>query len=54
MLLEPTTMNDARLFALEARVDGEETLRLEEFAFLKDQIVKIVHSIEQGRAVETM
>lgn len=45
VLLEPSSMNDARLFALESRIDSEESHRTEEFVFLKEQIQKLVHSI---------
>ena len=47
MLIEPATMNDARVFALESRMQREEEVRIEEFEFMRDLIRKLVFSLEQ-------
>lgn len=47
VLLEPATMNDARVFALESRLENSEDMRIKEFDFLKDLMRKLVFSIEQ-------
>lgn len=40
-------MNDARVFALESRMNREEEVRIEEYEFMKDIIRKLVFSLEQ-------
>ena len=40
-------MNDARVFALEARMEKEEDTRIKEFEFMKDLTRKLVYSLEQ-------
>jgi hypothetical protein len=40
-------MNDARVFALESRMQREEEVRIEEFEFMRDLIRKLVFSLEQ-------
>ena len=47
VLIEPQTMNDARVFALEARMEKEEDTRIKEFEFMKDLTRKLVYSLEQ-------
>lgn len=47
VLIEPATMNDARVFALESRLENGEEVRIKEFEFLKDLMRKLVYSIEQ-------
>ena len=47
VLIEPATMNDARVFALESRMQEEEELRIKEFDFMKDLMRKLVYSLEQ-------
>jgi len=47
VLIEPATMNDARVFALESRMENEEELRCNEFDFMKDLMRKRVYSLEQ-------
>ena len=39
-------MNDARVFALESRMEGEEEVRIKEIEFLKDLMRKLVYSLE--------
>ena len=46
VLIEPQTMNDARVFALEARMEKEEDTRIKEFDFMKDLTRKLVYSLE--------
>jgi hypothetical protein len=46
VLIEPATMNDARVFALESRLENGEECRIKEFEFLKDLLRKLVFSIE--------
>ena len=46
VLIEPATMNDARVFALESRMEGEEEIRIKEVEFLKDLMRKLVYSLE--------
>lgn len=47
VLIEPATMNDARVFALESRMEKEEEVRIYEYDFMKDLIKKLVYSLEQ-------
>jgi hypothetical protein len=47
ILIEPATMNDARVFALEARMEQEEDARMKEYDFMKDVVKKLVYSLEQ-------
>lgn len=47
VLIEPATMNDARVFALESRMEQEEEARMKEFDFMKDIVRKLVYSLEQ-------
>jgi hypothetical protein len=39
-------MNDARLFALESRMESEEEVRVMEHEFMKDLVRKLVYSLE--------
>lgn len=48
VLIEPASMNDARLFSLESRVHQEEEIRIKEFEFLRDSIKKLIYSFEQS------
>lgn len=47
VLLEPATMNDARVFSLESRVNQEEEVRIREYEYMKDLIKKLAYSLEQ-------
>lgn len=47
VLIEPATMNDARVFALESRMESEEEQRIKEHDFMKDIVRKLVYSLEQ-------
>jgi hypothetical protein len=48
LLIEPTTVNEARLFALETRVHEEEDMRIKEYDFLRDLMRKLLYSLEQS------
>ena len=47
VLIEPTSLNDARLFSLESRIHEEEEIRIKEYDFLKDMTKKLIYSLEQ-------
>jgi hypothetical protein len=47
LLLEPTALNDARLYSMETRIESEEEARIQEYDFIKNLIKKIVYSLEQ-------
>lgn len=47
VLIEPASLNDARLYSLESRIHEEEEIRLTEFDFLKDLTKKLIYSLEQ-------
>jgi hypothetical protein len=40
-------MNDARVFALESRMESEEEVRIKEHEFTKDILRKLIYSLEQ-------
>lgn len=46
VLIEPSSLNDARLYSLESRIHEEEEMRLKEFDFLKDLTKKLIYSLE--------
>jgi hypothetical protein len=48
VLIEPSTMNEARLFSLESRIHEEEEIRIKEYEFLRDSIKKLIYSFEQA------
>lgn len=48
VLIEPTSLNDARLFSLESRVHEEEEIRIKEYEFLRDLMKKLIYSFEQS------
>jgi hypothetical protein len=47
VLIEPATLNDARVFSLETRMQSEEEVRIKEFDFMKDLMKKLIYSLEQ-------
>jgi len=47
LLIEPTSINEARLFSLETRVHEEEDMRIKEYNFLRELIKKLLYSLEQ-------
>jgi len=46
VLIEPSSMNEARLFSLESRVHEEEEIRIKEYEFLRDSVKKLIYSFE--------
>ena len=47
VLIEPATMNDARLFSLESRMNEEEEIRIKEYEFVRDLLKKLIYSLEK-------
>lgn len=47
VLIEPQSLNEARLYALETRIHEEEELRLNEFFLVKEQISKLCFTLDQ-------
>jgi hypothetical protein len=47
VLLEPMTLNDARLFSVETRVAEEEDMRVKEYEYLRDLMKKLIYALEQ-------
>ena len=48
VLIEPSSMNHARLYSLETRISQEENSRLAEVNIMKDYFRKLIYSIEQN------
>jgi hypothetical protein len=46
ILIEPTSLNDARLYALETRMHEEEELRIKEYEYVRDLMKKLIYSLE--------
>ena len=46
VLIEPASLNDARLYSLESRLHEEEEIRIKEYDFLKDLCKKLIYSLE--------
>jgi len=51
VLIEPQTLNDARLYALESRIHEEESLRMKEFGQMKEHIKKLLFTLEQSNII---
>jgi hypothetical protein len=47
VLLEPMSVNDARLFAVESRVTEEEEMRVKEYEYMRDLMKKLIYALEQ-------
>jgi hypothetical protein len=47
VLIEPASLNDARLFSLETRVHEEEEIRIKEYEFLRDVVKKLLFALEK-------
>ena len=47
VLIEPASMNDARLFSIESRMHEEEEIRIREYEFLRDLMKKLLYTLEQ-------
>lgn len=41
------TVNDARLFAVEARLTEEEEMRVKEYEYIRDLMKKLIYALEQ-------
>ena len=47
IVIEPQSMNDARLYSIECRVNEEEEMRIKEYEYMRDLIKKLVYALEQ-------
>jgi len=47
ILIEPTTLNEARLYSVETRVTEEEEMRIREYEYMRDLLKKLLYSLEQ-------
>ena len=47
VLIEPSSLNDARLFSLETRMQKEEDMRINEFMIMQDWVKKLLYALEQ-------
>ena len=47
VLIEPQTLNEARLHVLETKINQEEEVREKEYRFMQDIIRKLIFSFEQ-------
>ena len=45
-MIEPQSLNDARLFSIESRVTEEEEMRIKEYEFIRDLMKKLVYALE--------
>jgi|TARA_B110000285_G_scaffold214885_1_gene260721 hypothetical protein len=52
VLIEPASLNDARLFALETRIHEEEDIRIKEFERMRDVIRKLLYSIQENETID--
>ena len=46
VLIEPMTVNDARLFSVESRITEEEEMRIKEYEYIRDMFKKLIYSLE--------
>ena len=46
VLIEPASLNEARLFALESRMHEEEEIRIKDGEFVRDHLKKLIYSME--------
>ena len=49
MLIKPQELNHARLYAIEARIQENEQMKMAEFDFLKDTVKKLIYAIEHNQ-----
>lgn len=47
ILIEPTSLNEARVYALETRIHEEEEIRIKEQEYMRDLLKKLIFSLEQ-------
>lgn len=52
VLIEPSSLNDARLYSLETRIHQEEDSRVKEIENLKDVFKKLIYSMQQNEMDE--
>jgi hypothetical protein len=48
MLIKPQELNQARLYAIETRIQENEQSKMREVDFLKETIKKLIYAIEQS------
>jgi len=48
VLIEPSSLNDARLYSLETRIHEEEDIRVKEYEFMRDFLRKFLYSFHQS------
>ena len=46
-LIQPQTLNDAKLYVLESRIIEEEKVRLKEFQIVQENWVKLIYAFQQ-------
>jgi hypothetical protein len=46
VLIEPTSLNEARLYALETRIHEEEEIRIKDHDYMRDVLKKLIFSLE--------
>ena len=51
-LIQPQTLNDAKLYVLESRIIEEEKVRLKEFQIVQENLVKLIYSFQQEVEVQ--
>ncbi|CDW76392.1 UNKNOWN [Stylonychia lemnae] len=47
ILIEPSSLNEARLYSLETRMHEEEEIRIKEYEYVRDLMKKLIFSLEQ-------
>ena len=47
ILIEPSTLNEARLYSVETRLTEEEEMRIREYEYVRDLLKKLLYSLEQ-------
>ena len=48
VLIEPLSLNNAKIFSMESRLNEEEELRIKEYNYLRDLLRKLIYSLEQS------
>jgi hypothetical protein len=54
VLIEPQTLNEARLYALETRIHEEEELRIKEFNRVKDYFTKLLFTLDEHGGISKL
>jgi len=47
VLIEPSSLNEARLYVLESRIHAEEDVRVREFDYLRDVLRKLLYTFDE-------